>query len=105
MPLRHSERHGGFGGFGCLELPLYGIRERESAFPLTSSGPVWSQVEGDTQPHPSVVGGEEAQINSYPWMAALGSRTDDGSMVWFCGGSYIGQDLILTAAHRVPRPG
>ena len=44
MPLRHSERHGGFGGFGCLELPLYGIRERESAFPLTSSGPVWSQV-------------------------------------------------------------
>ena len=62
-------------------------------------------VPADSEPRPPVVGGQEARVNSYPWMAGLGSRTEDGSVVWFCGGSYIGQDLILTAAHCVPRPG
>ena len=62
-------------------------------------------VPGDPEPRPPVVGGVEARVNSYPWMAALGSRTEEGSVSWFCGGSYIGRDLILTAAHCVPRAG
>lgn len=53
----------------------------------------------------SIVGGEEAEVNSYPWMAALGSRQPDGSLLWFCGGSYIGHNLVLTAAHCIPAQG
>ena len=53
-----------------------------------------------------VVNGTEVEVNSYPWMAALGSTTnEDGVYNWFCGGSYIGGNLILTAAHCVPSPG
>ena len=39
----------------------------------------------------SVIGGTEAEKNTHPWMAALGSRERDGSYYWFCGGSYIGR--------------
>ena len=66
-------------------------------------GEVGLVVEGTTSaPVRSVVGGVEAEVNSYPWMAALGSREPDGSLYWFCGGSYIGQNLVLTAAHCIP---
>ena len=54
----------------------------------------------------SIVGGEEVNLNEHPWMAALGSTTsEDGVYNWFCSGSYIGGNLILTAAHCVPSPG
>ena len=53
-----------------------------------------------------VVGGNEVEENSYPWMAALGSSDpDSGRVTWFCGGSYLGGNLVLTAAHCVPAPG
>jgi len=60
---------------------------------------------GFTTPHPPIVGGQEAEEFSYPWMAALGSFKPDGSVSWFCGGSYIGRNLVLTAAHCIPGPG
>jgi len=41
-----------------------------------------------------IVGGAEATPHSYPWMAAL--FIDDS---WFCGGSLISDEWILTAAH------
>ena len=41
-----------------------------------------------------IVGGEEAVPNSIPWQVAL---FFDGG--WFCGGSIISEDYILTAAH------
>jgi len=50
----------------------------------------------------SVVGGNEVEENSYPWMAALGSRAlNKGGFRWFCGGSLISKNMILTAAHCV----
>merc|ERR1712183_1170121 len=52
-----------------------------------------------------VVGGEEAEENSLPWMAALGTRLAAGGKYWFCGGSFIGQRLVLTAAHCIPQAG
>jgi len=53
---------------------------------------------------PPVVGGNEVEENSYPWMAALGSRINDGvdgGIRWFCGGSLISSNMILTAAHCI----
>jgi len=55
---------------------------------------------------PAVVGGSEVEENSYPWMAALGSRTlEAGGIRWFCGGSLISKNMILTAAHCVQDAG
>merc|ERR1712121_384768 len=41
-----------------------------------------------------IVGGEEATPHSYPWMAAL---FVDGK--WFCGGTLISDEWVVTAAH------
>lgn len=45
-------------------------------------------------PMDRIVGGSEATPHSYPWMAAL--FVDDQ---WFCGGSLISDEWVLTAAH------
>jgi len=41
-----------------------------------------------------IVGGEEAQEHQWPWQVAL--FIDDA---WFCGGSLISENYVLTAAH------
>ena len=49
-----------------------------------------------------IVGGEEAPIGAYPWLALLGYSRDNGATIeWRCGGSLIGEQYILTAAHCV----
>jgi len=47
-------------------------------------------------PGPSgrIVGGTEATPHSYPWMAALFINDE-----WFCGGTLISDEWVLTAAH------
>ena len=45
-------------------------------------------------PNSRIVGGEEATPHQYPWMAAL--FIDDK---WFCGGSLISDEWIMTAGH------
>ena len=47
-------------------------------------------------PAQQIVGGEEATAHSYPWMAAL---FVDGK--YFCGGTLISDEWVLTAAHCV----
>ncbi|XP_049767023.1 venom protease-like [Schistocerca cancellata] len=36
---------------------------------------------------------------SSPWMVAVGQRTRNGSIDWYCGGALIQEDRVLTAAH------
>ncbi len=49
---------------------------------------------------PKIVGGAEASIRDWPWQAAL--RLNDAtanSSKYFCGGSVIARDWVMTAAH------
>ena len=43
-----------------------------------------------------IVGGDEAAENQFPWIVAL--FVDDA---WFCGGSLISENWVMTAAHCV----
>lgn len=48
-----------------------------------------------------IVGGTEAALGQYPWMALLGFRDKTGNddVIFSCGGSLINKLYILTAAH------
>jgi secreted trypsin-like serine protease len=46
-----------------------------------------------------VVGGTKSRNNEFPHMAAIGAKNLDGSNQFFCGGSLISDQFVLTAAH------
>lgn len=49
-----------------------------------------------------VVGGVDAKLGDFPWMALLGYKGRSGSPTrWLCGGSLISTHHILTAAHCI----
>lgn len=49
---------------------------------------------------PRVIGGTNAAPGAYPWMVALVSSTiEDSTEAQFCGGTLIGPQFVLTAAH------
>jgi len=51
-----------------------------------------------------IIHGEETEIAEFPLMAALGSESDDNEAYnFFCAGSLITEDYVLTAAHCVNR--
>ena len=53
-----------------------------------------------------IVGGSEAPIGEYPWLALLGYTSPSNGRItgrakWQCGGALIGDQYVLTAAHCV----
>lgn len=49
-----------------------------------------------------VIGGQEAEEGRYPWLVALGYAGEgDPTQRWFCGGSVIAENVVITAAHCV----
>ncbi|XP_063586409.1 venom protease-like [Penaeus indicus] len=50
-----------------------------------------------------VLGGKEAEVGAWPWMALLGDRDAAGVIDWFCAGILINEQWLLTAAHCLAR--
>jgi len=48
-----------------------------------------------------ITGGQEVEVNEYPWQVGLVRRGEQNT---FCGGSVIGDEWILTAGHCVDEP-
>merc|ERR1712107_205407 len=63
------------------------LQERDEEY----GWPVWSSSSAGGS---RIVGGYEAVPHSFPWMAAL--FVDEQ---WFCGGTLISDEWVLTAAH------
>ncbi|XP_075984691.1 venom serine protease Bi-VSP-like [Anticarsia gemmatalis] len=48
-----------------------------------------------------VVGGIDAKLGDFPWMALLGYKSRRGGTNWLCGGSLVSSRHVLTAAHCI----
>ncbi|XP_072158377.1 venom protease-like isoform X1 [Bemisia tabaci] len=48
-----------------------------------------------------IVGGEPAQLGAWPWAVALGRRLTENNVWFFCGGTLITDQHVITAAHCV----
>ena len=63
------------------------------------SGSPAGPAQADT---PDIIGGREAEPGAWPWQVALVSHFQENAYLGqFCGGSLIGEDWVLTAAHCV----
>ncbi|XP_031632777.1 uncharacterized protein LOC116346717 [Contarinia nasturtii] len=49
-----------------------------------------------------IIGGEEADSEEFPWMAALGYLKDTYEVSFECGGTIISEYFVITAAHCTP---
>lgn len=49
--------------------------------------------------NPRIINGDPARLGQFPWQAAVYVNGDDGA--WFCGGTIIDQEWVLTAGHCV----
>lgn len=95
-------------GSGCAQPERAGVYTRVSNYvdwiAATTGISVSTLTSGRPAPQglePQIVGGADADINAYPWLASLQVVTEDGSAFHSCGGSVIAPEWILTAAHCV----
>lgn len=52
----------------------------------------------------AIIGGASvANVNSYPWMVAIGQIDINGNIDWFCGGALVSAKTVITAAHCLGR--
>lgn len=57
--------------------------------------PIWKNI------HPMIIGGTESKQNKWPFMVSLHRKSRNGHLQFDCGGSFIGERYVLTAAHCV----
>jgi hypothetical protein len=53
--------------------------------------------------HPAIIGGGDALIGEWPWMALLGYHDEQGKVIFRCAASIITSRHLLTAAHCLRR--
>ncbi|TQE35666.1 trypsin-like serine protease [Streptomyces ipomoeae] len=56
-------------------------------------------AEGSTTPSPFIIGGSETAISTAPWMVQLAYYNADTDTGYFCGGTLVAPNKVLTAAH------
>lgn len=77
----------------------------------TSMGEMYSPLEEaqarfkrQQDPNTRIVGGVDASYSNHPWQVALLNAEDPvRARAQFCGGTVVGRDLVLTAAHCVDK--
>ena len=75
------------------------FRSHENRAALASSCPITGH---DHLLAVRIVGGLEAKMGEYPWLALIGYAVgQNGNIQYRCGGSLIGVQYVLTAAHCV----
>ncbi|KAJ8673114.1 hypothetical protein QAD02_004376 [Eretmocerus hayati] len=119
------DRHRGFHLLGLVSYGSYDCGARKTPDTLIEKNKNWkylnfkicgasasvrSDSEDEDEAAGRIVGGTDARLGAYPWMARLGyhigsSWTDKGLEYLDCGGSVISQFYVVTAAHCIPDSG
>jgi len=89
----------GSGGTGSTEAPTTSSSSGTSATtaaPSTTTGSTSRCSCGQVNRGSRIVGGQETEVNEYPWQVGLVSSSGRRP---FCGGSLISNQHVLTAAH------
>ncbi|CAG7721359.1 unnamed protein product [Allacma fusca] len=85
----------------CLASAAMAFPDRTLAKAVEFEGALGFMIPGQARGiTPKIVGGREATRNAYPYQISLQARSGSG---WYhtCGGSVVGADKIVTAAHCI----
>ena len=77
-------------------LPLLLLAASAAASPASTRA---ASCKCGVQPSNRIVGGVEAKVNEFPWVAGLQIRMEGGEGDFMCGGTLVAAEWIVTAAH------
>nr|CAI5841149.1 unnamed protein product [Callosobruchus analis] len=80
----------------CREYAQYAYEIKESPT-LSADSHVSKVLECTFEREPLIVGGTDASRREFPHMAQVGYRRE--KTLWYCGGTVIAENFVLTAAH------
>ena len=66
---------------------------------FSESDPVVCGVQDSVIVSTRIINGKEARLGAWPWAVFLGLPSGNNEFRFFCGGTLINEDYILTAAH------
>ncbi|MFN8446364.1 MAG: trypsin-like serine protease [Caldilineaceae bacterium] len=110
LPPGTSYISGGLLLSNTIQLALGDIAGKGSKSALLELQPIITHIPGADASvaavnQPQIIGGKEAQPGAWPWQVALNTaETANGPLFFYCGGTLITPNWVLTAAHCVVDP-